>query len=52
MPLRFSSFPEPLPLAAASLGEHNEEVLTSLLGRSAADVRHLREEGVLVEKDG
>jgi crotonobetainyl-CoA:carnitine CoA-transferase CaiB-like acyl-CoA transferase len=51
MPLKFSKFPHPLPLEAATLGQHNEEVLTTYLGRSKDDVQKLREAGVLVEKD-
>jgi len=51
MPLKFSRFPKDLPLEAAMLGEHNEEVLTTYLGRSKADVQQLREAGVLVEKN-
>jgi hypothetical protein len=33
------------------LGQHNEEILTTYLGRSPQDVRQLKEAGVLVEKD-
>ncbi len=51
MPLKFSKFPNDLPLEAALLGEHNEEVLTMYLGRSKADVQKLREAGVLIEKN-
>lgn len=51
MPLKFSKFPQGLPLEAATLGQHNEEVLTMYLGRSKDEVQKLREAGVLVEKD-
>lgn len=34
MPLRFSEFPEELPLQAVSLGENNREILSSHLGYS------------------
>jgi crotonobetainyl-CoA:carnitine CoA-transferase CaiB-like acyl-CoA transferase len=51
MPLKFSKFPQDLPLEAATLGQHNEEVLTAYLGRSLQDVQQLKEAGVLVEKD-
>jgi len=51
MPLKFSRFPQDLPLEAATLGQHNAEVLTTYLGRSAQDVQQLREDGVLVEKE-
>lgn len=50
MPLKFSEFPVDLPLQAATLGQHNEEVLTGWLGRSSGEVRRLREEGVLLER--
>jgi crotonobetainyl-CoA:carnitine CoA-transferase CaiB-like acyl-CoA transferase len=49
-PLKFSEFPEELPLTAPTLGQHNEEVLTRYLGRTAAEVQKLREAGVLVEE--
>ena len=39
--------PSPAPL----LGQHNEEVLTTYLGRSSQDVQALREAGVLIEKN-
>jgi crotonobetainyl-CoA:carnitine CoA-transferase CaiB-like acyl-CoA transferase len=48
-PLKFSEFPEELPLTAPTLGQHNDEVLTRYLGRTAEDVQKLREAGVLVE---
>ena len=50
-PLRFSAFPEPLPLEAPLLGEHNEDVVTGLLGKSADELAELREAGVLIEKE-
>jgi crotonobetainyl-CoA:carnitine CoA-transferase CaiB-like acyl-CoA transferase len=49
MPLKFSEFPQPLPLEAATLGEHNSEVLYDLLGRSTEEIEELRAAGVLVE---
>lgn len=51
MPLKFSKFPQDLPLEAATLGQHNEEILITYLGRSPQEVRQLKEAGVLVEKD-
>ncbi|HXG19570.1 MAG TPA: CoA transferase [Methylomirabilota bacterium] len=51
MPLKFSKFPKDLPLEAATLGQHNEEILTTYLGRSKDEVQKLREAGVLVEKN-
>ena len=50
-PLKFSEFPEELPLHAPTLGQHNEEVLTLYLGRSIEEVEQLREAGVLVEEN-
>jgi crotonobetainyl-CoA:carnitine CoA-transferase CaiB-like acyl-CoA transferase len=49
MPLKFSAFPEALPLEAATLGQHNGEVLSDLLGRSDQEIEELRTAGVLVE---
>ena len=49
MPLKFSAFPEALPLEAATLGQHNGEVLSDLLGRSDREIEELRTAGVLVE---
>ena len=50
-PLRFSDFPEPLPLTAPTLGQHNDDVLTGLLGKSEEDVARLRAAGVVLERD-
>jgi crotonobetainyl-CoA:carnitine CoA-transferase CaiB-like acyl-CoA transferase len=47
MPLRFSEFPDELPLQAAFLGEHNEEILTNYLSYTPDQVRQLEAEGVL-----
>jgi len=49
MPLKFSEFPQPLPLEAATLGQHNDEVLRDLLGRSSQQIEELRAAGVLIE---
>lgn len=49
MPLRFSEFPKDLPLEAATLGQHNSEVLRDLLGRSDKEIEELRAARVLVE---
>jgi CoA:oxalate CoA-transferase len=49
MPLKFSEFPEDLPLQAATLGQHNREVLCELLGRSDEEIDELREAKVLAE---
>lgn len=50
-PLRFSAFPERLPLEAATLGEHNGEVLSQMLGYSDARIRSLESAGVLHSGD-
>ena len=47
MPLRFSGFEHNQPLDAAYLGEHNEEVLSEVLGYDAARIETLRAAGVL-----
>lgn len=47
MPLRFSEFPDDLPLQAPFLGEHNEEILTTRLSYTAEQVRELQSAGVL-----
>jgi crotonobetainyl-CoA:carnitine CoA-transferase CaiB-like acyl-CoA transferase len=49
MPLKFSEFPQDLPLEAATLGQHNGEVLRDLLGRSDTEIEELRKAKVLVE---
>ena len=46
-PLRFSGFPQELEFEAPSLGEHNESVLTGLLGYSRERIDQLLSEGVL-----
>jgi crotonobetainyl-CoA:carnitine CoA-transferase CaiB-like acyl-CoA transferase len=49
MPLKFSEFPKDLPLQAATLGQHNREILRDLLGRSDEEIEELREAKVLAE---
>jgi len=49
-PLKFSEFPEELPLQAPTLGQHNVEILTAYLGRTPEEVKKLQVEGVLVEQ--
>ena len=51
MPLRFSRFPDDLPLKAPTLGQQNEEIPTAYLKRSSEEVQQLREAGVLFEKN-
>jgi crotonobetainyl-CoA:carnitine CoA-transferase CaiB-like acyl-CoA transferase len=47
MPLKFSEFPDELPLQAPFLGEHNEEILGTYLSYTPEQVRTLESEGVL-----
>ena len=49
MPLKFSAFPNDLPLEAPTLGQHNREILCDVLGRSAKEVEQLRAAKVLIE---
>ena len=46
-PLRYSEFPEPLPLEAPFLGEHNKEVLTEILSYSDDEVAEMESEKVI-----
>jgi crotonobetainyl-CoA:carnitine CoA-transferase CaiB-like acyl-CoA transferase len=47
MPLRFSDFPDELPLEAVALGESNREILSGYLGYSDADIDGLYEAEVI-----
>ena len=49
MPLKFSEFPEDLPLEAPTLGQHNAEILREWLGQSADEIAALRTANVLHE---
>jgi crotonobetainyl-CoA:carnitine CoA-transferase CaiB-like acyl-CoA transferase len=49
-PLKFSDFPEELPLTAPTLGQHNRDILTTYLKKTPEYVDRLRAEGVLVER--
>jgi crotonobetainyl-CoA:carnitine CoA-transferase CaiB-like acyl-CoA transferase len=46
--IRFSDYPDRLELEAPTQGQHNEEVLTQMLGYSSAQVHELQQSGVLV----
>ncbi|WP_417512797.1 CaiB/BaiF CoA transferase family protein [Minwuia sp.] len=46
-PLRFSDFPEELDLTAPFMGEHNAQVLSERLGKSASEIERLSADGVL-----
>ena len=47
MPLRFSKFPDDLPLEAPTLGQHNAEVLRDWLGMSEQEISTLESANVL-----
>ncbi len=47
MPLKFSEFPDDLPLEAPTLGEHNADILRDWLGHSDQEIADLRAAGVL-----
>jgi crotonobetainyl-CoA:carnitine CoA-transferase CaiB-like acyl-CoA transferase len=49
MPLKFSEFKEDLPLEAATLGQHNTEILRDYLGRTGDEIQQLRKANILVE---
>jgi len=49
-PLRFSEFPEPPDYVAATLGQHNREILGGWLAKSDAEIAALYADGVLMEK--
>jgi formyl-CoA transferase len=46
-PLRLSETPVEYRLAPPTLGQHNEEVLKGLLGRSDADLKRLKDAGIV-----
>lgn len=50
-PLRFSAQPERLDLVAPTLGQHNADVLSDVLGYSAAQISELEDKGVLVSRE-
>ncbi|MBV1931591.1 MAG: CoA transferase [Porticoccaceae bacterium] len=49
MPIRTSEYPANPDYHAPGLGEHNREILSSLLGRSEAEIMALYEGGALVD---
>jgi crotonobetainyl-CoA:carnitine CoA-transferase CaiB-like acyl-CoA transferase len=51
MPIKWKHHPNNIPLAAPTLGQHNEQVLAERLGKSRQEIAALREAGVLVEKN-
>lgn len=50
-PLRYSAFPDPLPLEAPFLGGHNTEILTEILTYSDDEVATLEKDGILRERE-
>jgi len=51
MPVKFSDYPDGMNLEAATLGEHNEEIVTGLLGHGQKEFAELVADGVVVEKN-
>ena len=51
MPLKFSEFPQDLPLQAPTMGQHNAQILRDLLDCDAAEIEALRATNVLHEAD-
>jgi crotonobetainyl-CoA:carnitine CoA-transferase CaiB-like acyl-CoA transferase len=49
-PLRYSAFPDPLPLEAPLLGEHNREVLTEILSYSDQEFAALEGEDIIRQR--
>jgi len=50
MPLRFSKYDVPKDLVAPTLGQHNEEILTTFLKYDAKKIGELKEKKVLFQK--
>ena len=51
MPLKFSAFPQDLPLQAPTMGQHNAQILRELLDCDATEIEVLRAANVLHEAD-
>lgn len=51
MPLKFSAFPQDLPLQAPTMGQHNAQILRELLACDATEIEALRAANVLHEAD-
>lgn len=49
-PLRYTAHVDPGYLVAPTLGQHNHEVMTSLLNMDDAEITHLHEQGILQAK--
>lgn len=50
MPLRFSKYDVPKDIVAPTLGQHNEEILTTFLKYDAKKIGELKEKKVLFQK--
>lgn len=50
-PIKWGRLPNNIPLEAPTLGQHNESVLSDLLGRSKEDIDILSRDGVLFSKN-
>ena len=46
-PLEFSAVPRTEPTRAAVLGEHTDEILSTLLGLSSREITHLHDQGIV-----
>ncbi len=49
-PLRYSAFPQPLPLDAPFLGEHNKQVLTEILSYNEDEIAAMETDGILRQR--
>ena len=47
IPFRFSRDPAAIHRAPPTLGQHTDEILAGLLGKSAAEIARLREQGAI-----
>ena len=50
-PIKWRRLPNNIPLDAPTLGQHNESVLSEVLGRSTEDIDALSRDGVLFSKN-
>lgn len=50
-PIKFRNLENNIELDAPMLGEHNDDVLANVLGRSESEISALREAGILLEKN-
>ena len=50
-PFKFSAFPNEVDLEAPTLGQHNEDVLSSHLNLDSFEINHLVAQGILFSDD-